>query len=160
MDQDDFLEPGGLGAIIEAFDKDPQLAYVAGTTYEIDESCVKKPRACTLPPGKVPAGSTLHLWNSEGLSTPWYPTATAFRRDIVTFFGGWPAHVAAEDTELLACVSAAFDGCLIEAGTVCRLLWEGQLTRTQVFLDTAAAARAARHRRATLIDGWRRLGRL
>lgn len=160
VDQDDFLEPGCLGAIIEAFSEDGDLAYVAGSTYEIDETGAKSPRERNLPPGRVPAGLTLELWNKEGLSTPWYPTATAFRRDVVTFFGGWPANVAAEDTELLACVSAAFDGVLIEAATVCRRNWSGQFTRTPPFLPAASSARIARHRRATLIDGWRRSGRL
>lgn len=114
VDQDDLLEPGALAALIEAFSTSVDLAYAAGSTWEIDQAGQRRLRQRHLPPGILPAGRALELWNREGLSTPWYPTATAFRRDVVTFFGGWPANVAAE------------------------------------------VARRARHRRAMLIDSWRR----
>jgi len=160
VDHDDLLEQGALASIIEAFETNTDIAYVAGTTWELDESGQKRQRERHIEAGIIPAGHTLELWNREGFSTPWYPTATAFRRDVVTFFGGWPANVAGEDTELLACVTAAFNGMIINANTVCRRIWEGQLTRTPAVIAAAEPARLARHSRATLVDSWRRTGRI
>jgi glycosyltransferase involved in cell wall biosynthesis len=160
IDSDDVLEPGGLAKIIETFDTSHGIAWVTGATFEFDEHGNRTERSCLIAPGRLRAGQTIELWNTTGLSTPWYPTATAYQRWAVALLGGWPANVVAEDTELLACVTAAWDGMLIASPTMARRCWEGQMTKTPVLIEAAESARKARHARATLIDGWRRAGLL
>ena len=160
VDHDDYLEPGGLSALIAALEESPETAWATGRTYEIDEHLVRTERSDFVEPGLVPAGHTLNLWNTQGVSTPWYPTATAYRRWAVELFGGWPANVAAEDTELLACITTAWDGIVVTAHTMTRRLWSGQITKDPVVLSAAANARQVRHNRATLINAWRTGGLL
>jgi glycosyltransferase involved in cell wall biosynthesis len=160
IDHDDYLEPGGLSALIAALMESPGAAWATGRTYEVDEHLVRTERSDFVEPGLVPAGHTLRLWNTHGVSTPWYPTATAYRRWAVELFGGWPANVAAEDTELLACITTAWDGIVVTAHTMTRRLWSGQVTNDPVVISAAADARQVRHNRATLINAWRTSGLL
>lgn len=160
IDADDVLEPGALAAVVETFSAHPAAAWMTGATFEFDADGHRAVRPCTLSPGPVPAGRLLELWNTTGLSTPWYPTATAYRRWAVLLLGGWPATIGGEDTELLACAAAAWDGVIVDAPVMARRLWPGQMTRTAPIVAATAPVRSNRHARATLIDGWRRAGLL
>lgn len=155
VDHDDCLVPDGLAALVNAFEAHPAAAWATGRTYEVDEYGVRTERHNHVGPGQVAAGHTLLIWNTEGVSTPWYPTATAYRRWALSLFGGWPANVVGEDTELLACVTAAWDGVVVEEYTMVRRIWSGQLTKDPVVVAAAADARRVRHARATMIDVWR-----
>lgn len=160
IDADDVLEPDGLAAVIEAFQAHPKAAWVTGRTFEFSADGHRKIRSSLIPTGPLPAGRALELWDTTGLSTPWYPTATAYRRWAVLLMGGWPAAVGGEDIELLACVAAAWGGMIIDEPLMARRLWDGQITRTDPVIKVADRVRANRHARATLIDGWRRAGLL
>lgn len=158
IDHDDYLEPGGLSALITALEEHADAAWATGRTYELDEKLARSERSDLVGPGLVPAGHTLEIWNTQGISTPWYPTATAYRRWAVELFGGWPANVAAEDTELLACITTAWDGVVVAAHTMTRRRWSGQITKDPVVIDAGVDARRVRHNRATLINAWRTCG--
>lgn len=160
VDQDDYLEPGGLSALIAALEEHSNAVYATGRTYEVDEHLVRTERSDFVDPGLVPAGHTLEIWNTQGVSTPWYPTATAYRRWAVELLGGWPANVAAEDTELLACITTAWDGVVVPEHTMTRRRWSGQITNDPVVLAAGPRARRVRHNRATLINAWRTGGLL
>jgi hypothetical protein len=160
IDHDDYLEPGGLSPLIAALEEHSNAVYATGRTYEVDEQLVRTERSDFVDPGLVPAGHTLEIWNTRGVSTPWYPTATAYRRWAVELFGGWPANVAAEDTELLACITTAWDGVVVAEHTMTRRRWSGQITKDPVVIDAGADARRVRHNRATLINAWRTGGLL
>jgi glycosyltransferase involved in cell wall biosynthesis len=155
IDHDDYLEPGGLRAMVEALVTHPRAAWVTGKTFEMSEQGEHSERETFVSPGYINAGHTLRLWNTEGISTPWYPTATAYRRSVVAFLGGWPANIAAEDTELLACITAGWDGVVLDTPIMTRRRWSGQITKDPIVEAAAGAARRARHQRATLIHAWR-----
>lgn len=161
IDHDDYLEPGGLHALLTALEAHPEAAWATGRTFEVTEGQDRRERTDYIVSGVVPAGYTLELWNTAGVSTPWYPTATAYQRWAVSLLGAWPANGAGgEDIELLACVTAAWGGIVIDEHTMTRRRWDGQNTRNPVVQAAAGDNRRARHKRATLIDSWRRSGLL
>ncbi|CAN5311200.1 glycosyltransferase family 2 protein [soil metagenome] len=127
MDHDDWYEPGGLTALLQALVDAPDVAWSCGRCVWVMEDSSTWMKDDVLPAGRVAAGAvTDHFLAHDDFPFP--AAVTAFRRAHLLAHGGWPAVARSTDAILVAAFSDRWDGWWIDSTVAAYRRWPAQKT--------------------------------
>lgn len=127
MDHDDWYEPGGLGAMVQALVDDPGAAWSCGQCRWQNPDGQTWVKPDVLPPGRVEPEVIAETFVATN-DFPFPAAFTAFRRTPLVAHGGWPAVARSTDSVLLAAFSARWPGVWIDRVVATYRRWERQHT--------------------------------
>jgi hypothetical protein len=104
LDSDDLLLPDALGTAIEAFERYPEIHWVAGQADDLMPDGTRVPYPLRFPAGPVEAGK-LNEFTLEFGEPPVSCAGLTMRTATVRALGGWAANPCSEDVALLAAVA-------------------------------------------------------
>jgi glycosyltransferase involved in cell wall biosynthesis len=111
FDSDDLLLPGGLNAVITAFETHPRIQWVAGQADDLLWDSTRIPFPPRMPPGYVEPGALTAYLDRHG-EPPVHPAGLTYRTETARALGGWVACPRLEDLALLVAFAELTPGYL------------------------------------------------
>lgn len=109
LDCDDLLLPGGLGAVLRAFDTHPRIHWVAAQADNLLPDGTREAFEPASPTGYVEAGAVGDFILANGRA-PFLPNGATLRTATARALGGWAAVPTDDETALLVAISELAPG--------------------------------------------------
>ena len=154
LDSDDILLPHGLSTAIEAFERHPDIHWVAGQGDDLLPDGRRRPVPLDLPAGRVEAGELSQHFVDHG-GVPIHPAGLTLRTAAVRALGGWAASPRSEDVTLLVAVAELAPGFVTPEAT---WLWRQHPGQTTKHPDWQTLFALADTQIAQRIEALRRTG--
>lgn len=153
LDSDDLLVPTGLATVITAFERHPDIGWVAGQADNLLPDGSRVAFDPISPTGRVEAGAVSDYVLAHGRG-PFHPAGLTVRTDLARAVGGWAALPRAEDMALVVAVAEVAAGYHTEDVTWLYRQHPGQMTRADDWPDLDPACWTAIRQR---IESMRRI---
>ena len=134
LDSDDLLAPGGLATVIDAFERHPDIGWVAGQADNLMPDGTLVAFEPIAPTGRFEAGAVNDYVLEHGRG-PFHPAGLTVRTDLARAVGGWAALPRAEDMALVVAVAEAAAGYHTPEVTWRYRQHPGQMTRAEDWPD-------------------------
>jgi glycosyltransferase involved in cell wall biosynthesis len=128
LDSDDVLLPGALGTALAAFQRYPQIHWVAAQADDLMPDGSRIPYPLAFPAGPVAPGA-LNVFTEEHGEPPVSCAGLTMRTATVRALGGWAANPCSEDVALLAAVAELTPGYITPEVTWLIRQHDGRTTR-------------------------------
>lgn len=153
LDSDDLLVPGGLATVIDAFERHPDIGWVAGQADNLLPDGQRVGFEPISPTGRVEAGAVNDYVLEHGRG-PFHPAGLTLRTDLARAVGGWAALPRAEDMALVVAAAEAAAGYHTPEVTWLYRQHPGQMTRADDWPDLDPACWQAIRQRIESMRRW------
>jgi len=139
IDSDDTFDPEGMLALLNAVKARPDIAWVAGETWDVapDGSFLSYGPPDT-PPEGINVRGTVFVRRASLGSPPFHPSATIARTDVVRRVGGWPeGWFRTEDSALWSVIDAWLHGMWVPVHVLNYRKHPSSITQSPSYVGTA-----------------------
>lgn len=134
LDSDDLVAPNGLATVIAAFERNPDIGWVAGQADNLMPDGSRVSFEPISPTGRVEAGAVNDYVLEHGRG-PFHPAGLTLRTDLARAVGGWAALPRAEDMALVVAAAEVAAGYHTPEVTWLYRQHPGQMTRADDWPD-------------------------